>query len=233
MPPSSKRAAIILAGGESSRFGSNKALQLLAGKPLICHVAERLSRIADETLVVIGYREPRAGYEAVLPSSVRIMNDGQEGKTPLIGIVAGLQAVKSEHALICACDIPFVKEEVVELLFQRASGADAVIPRWNGGHIEPLEAVYRTASTLKATRETLSLSGLPLRVMIGKLAQVVYVSVEDEIGRINPDLRTFFNVNTREDMERAEELCAREYSPASLKPEQDVGTDGFGKRGGA
>ena len=213
MPPSSKRAAIILAGGESSRFGSNKALQLLAGKPLICHVAERLSQIADETLVVIGYREPRAGYEAVLPSSVRIMNDGQEGKTPLIGIVTGLQVVKSEHALICACDIPFVKEGVVELLFQRASGADAAIPRWNGGHIEPLEAVYRTASTLKATRETLTFSGLPLRAMIGKLAQVVYVSVEDEVGKLDSDLRTFFNVNTREDMERAEELCTRDYLP--------------------
>jgi molybdopterin-guanine dinucleotide biosynthesis protein A len=49
--------------------------------------------------------------------------------------------------------------------------------------------------------------------MIGKLAQVVYVSVEDEIGRVNPDLRTFFNVNTREDMERAEELCTRDYLP--------------------
>jgi molybdopterin-guanine dinucleotide biosynthesis protein A len=213
MPPSSKRAAIILAGGESSRFGSNKALQLLAGKPLICHVAERLSQIADEILVVIGYREPRAGYEVVLPSSVTIMNDGQEGKTPLIGIATGLQATKSEYALICACDIPFVKEEVVELLLQRASGVDAAIPKWNKGHIEPLEAVYRVASTLKAAQETLALTGLPLRVMIGKLAQVVYVSVEDEIGRVNPDLRTFFNVNTREDMERAEELCTRDYLP--------------------
>jgi molybdopterin-guanine dinucleotide biosynthesis protein A len=213
MPPSSKRAAIILAGGESSRFGSNKALQLLAGKPLICHVAERLSQIANETLVVIGYREPRASYEAVLPSSIRIMNDSQEGKTPLIGIATGLQGVKSEHALICACDIPFVNEGVVELLFRRASGADAAIPRWNGGHIEPLEAVYRTASTLKATRETLTFSGPPLRVMIGKLAQVVYVSVEDEIGKLDSDLRTFFNVNTREDMGRAEELCARDCLP--------------------
>jgi molybdopterin-guanine dinucleotide biosynthesis protein A len=213
MPPSSKRAAIILAGGESSRFGSNKALELLAGKPLVCHVAERLSSVAGEILVVIGYHESRAGYEAVLPSSVRIMNDGQEGKTPLIGIVTGLQAAKSEYALICACDVPFVKEEVVELLFQRASGVDAAIPKWNKGHIEPLEAVYRVASTLKAAQETLALTGLPLRVMIGKLAQVVYVSVEDEIGRVNPDLRTFFNVNTREDMERAEELCTRDYLP--------------------
>jgi molybdopterin-guanine dinucleotide biosynthesis protein A len=213
MPLSSKRTAIILAGGESSRFGSNKALQLLAGKPLIRHVAERLSQIADETLVVIGYREPRPGYEAVLPSSVKIMNDSREGKTPLIGIATGLQATKSEYAFICACDLPFVKQEVVELLYRRASGADAAIPKWNQGHIEPLEAVYRTSSTLVATRETLSPSGSRLKAMISKLGKVVYVSVEDEVGILDSDLRTFLNVNTREDMDRAEELYSRKYSP--------------------
>jgi molybdopterin-guanine dinucleotide biosynthesis protein A len=213
MHPSPKRTAIILAGGESSRFGSNKALALLAGKPLVCHVAERLSSVAGEILVVIGYHEARAGYEAVLPSSVKIMNDSQEGKTPLIGIATGLQAAKSEYAFICACDVPFVNQEVVELLYHRASGADAAIPKWNQGHIEPLEAVYRTPSTLVATRETLSLFGSPLKVMIDKLGKVAYVSVEDEVGILDSDLRTFLNVNTREDMDRAEELYSRKYSP--------------------
>jgi molybdopterin-guanine dinucleotide biosynthesis protein A len=141
------------------------------------------------------------------------MNDSQEGKTPLIGIATGLQDTKSEYAFICACDVPFVNQEVVELLYRRASGADAAIPKWNQGHIEPLEAVYRTSSTLLATRETLSPSGSPLKVMIGKLAKVVYVSVEDEVGILDSDLRTFLNVNTREDMDRAEELYSRKYSP--------------------
>ena len=206
MLPSSKRAAIVLAGGESSRFGSNKALGLLVGKPLVRHVVERLSHVVDEILVIIGHNESRAGYDPILPSSVQVMNDEQEGKTPLIGIVTGLQAAKSHYALVSACDIPFVNEEVIGLLFRRASGVDAAIPRWNEGHIESLEAVYRTASTLQAARGTLAPSGLPLREMIGKLAQVAYVSVEHEIAKIDPDLRTFFNVNTREDMERAEKM---------------------------
>jgi molybdopterin-guanine dinucleotide biosynthesis protein A len=212
MPLSSKRTAIILAGGQGSRFGSNKALALLAGKPLVSHVTERLSHIADETLVVIGHGERRADYEAILPSSAKVINDCQEGKTPLIGIVTGLQAASSEYAFICACDTPFVNERVVELLFRRASGADAAIPRWNGGHIEPLEAVYRTASTVVAVRETLTVSGQPLRVMIGKLAQVVYVSVEDEVSKLDPDMRTFFNVNSREDMEAAEQILSKTLS---------------------
>jgi molybdopterin-guanine dinucleotide biosynthesis protein A len=212
----SRRAAIVLAGGGSSRFGSSKALAVLAGKPMICHVTWRLSNVVDEILVIIGHGESRAQYKAVLPSSVRVMNDEQEGKTPLIGIVTGLGAASSPYVLVSACDIPFVNEEVVKLLFQRASGADAAIPRWRNGDIEPLEAVYRTASTLKAARATLVPSGLPLREMIRKLAQVVYVSVEDDIGRVDPDLRTFFNVNTREDMAFAEKLHTAESIPSKV-----------------
>jgi len=45
------------------------------------------------------------------------------------------------------------------------------------------------------------------------LVKVVYVSVEDEVGMLDSDLRTFLNVNTREDMDRAEELYSRKYSP--------------------
>jgi len=162
--------------------------------------------------VVIGYRELKAGYEAALPGSVRIVNDEQEGKTPLIGIAAGLQAAESEYAFICSCDVPFVNRAVVGLLFDRASGADAAIPKWSQGHTEPLEAVYRTSSTLVATRETLPLDGSRLKVMIDKLGKVVYVPVEAEIRALDSDLRTFFNVNTRGDMDRAEELCGREFS---------------------
>ena len=225
----SKRAAIVLAGGESSRFGSNKALELLAGKPLISHVTRRLSDVADEILIIIGRDESRAEYEAILPRSVRVMNDERDGKTPLIGIVTGLGAASSDYAVICACDIPFVSEEVIKLLFQRASGADAAIPRWNQGHIEPLEAVYRTASTLNAAQETLAPSGLPIREMIRKLVHVLYVSVEDEISKLNPDLRTFFNVNTKKDMDRAEKLYRKECSLKSLKLNQDVGTGRIGQ----
>jgi molybdopterin-guanine dinucleotide biosynthesis protein A len=213
----SRRAAIVLAGGESSRFGSSKALAVLGGKPLVSHVTRRLSNVVDEILVIIGHSEPRAEYEAIFPSSVRIINDEHLGKTPLVGIVTGLGAASSGYALVSACDTPFINEEVVELLFQRASGADAAIPKWRKGDIEPLEAVYRTPSTLKAAQATLAPSGLPLREMIRKLAQVVYVSVEDEVARVDPDLSTFFNVNTKEDMASAERLHSRMHSLKSFE----------------
>jgi len=207
-PAGPSRSAIILAGGMSSRFGVNKAFQTLAGKPLICHVAERLSNVVDEVLVVVGRNAPTIEYSAILPDSVRVINDEVDGQTPLVGIVSGLRSVTSDHVAVLACDIPFVKDSVLELLFQRAINVDAAIPRWKGGRIEPLEAVYRRARTLLAGEEALAHGGLSQREMINRLTRVVYVSVEDEVAVVDNGLRTFFNVNSREDLAMAEKMIA-------------------------
>ena len=204
----SNRAAIVLAGGRSLRFGLNKALQILAGKPLICHVVEHLSNVAEDVLVAIGRGEPRAEYHAVLPSHVRVINDELEGKNPLVGILTGLRATKSDYVAVLACDLPFVNDAVIELLFRRALNADAAIPRWESGRIEPLEAVYRRLPTLRAAEEAMAKEGSSQRDMISRLARVVYLSVEDDVRSIDPSLRTFFNVNTRKDMITAERIIA-------------------------
>jgi len=218
-----KRAAIVLAGGESSRFGSNKALQVLAGKSLVRRVVERVSEVTGEVVVVVGRGEPTAEYCAFLPSGVRVANDDLEGKNPLVGIVTGLSAAESDYAAVLACDIPFVNTKVIELLFRRASDADAAIPRWNCQSIEPLQAVYRRVPTLRAASETLAPADLSLEDMIRKLGRVVYVSVEDEIANIDHGLSTFFNINTREDMKVAERMLAEKdlsFERSSVKRSQ-------------
>jgi len=161
-------------------------------------------------LVVIGHGEPRAEYQAILPSHVRVINDELEGKNPLVGIVTGFKAAKSNYAAVLACDIPFVRDAVIEHLFRRASGSDAAIPRWNTGRIEPLQAVYRRLPTLRAAQEALAKKGSSQKEMISKLARVVYVSVEDELRSIDPTLHSFFNVNTRKDMTIADRIIAEE-----------------------
>ena len=213
-----ERSAVVLAGGRSSRFGASKALQPLAGKPLIRHIVERLSSVVGEVVVVIGQGELAAEYCSVLPDSIRVINDELEGKTPLVGIVTGFRSVRSNLVAVLACDIPFVNDAVIELLFRRAPNANAVIPRWNGGRIEPLEAVYRRLPALNAGEEALAEGGLSQKEMIRKLAHVVYVSVEGEIAGVHPGLRTFFNVNTREDLAIAEKLIAEK----SITPRGDA-----------
>ena len=199
------------------RFGSDKALQTLSGRQLIRHVVERVLAVTREVVVVVGRGDPKAEYYKALPTSVRVVNDDLEGKNPMIGIVSGLAATESDYAAILACDVPFVNSGVIELLFRRASNADAAIPRWNRQRrIEPLQAAYRRIPTLKAALGTLTPADLSLEDMIKKLDRVVYVSVEDEIANIDHGLSTFFNVNTREDMEVAERMLA-EKERSSVK----------------
>jgi len=208
----SKRAAIVLAGGRSLRFGSNKALQTLGGKPLICHVIDRLASL-DDIAVVIGRRERATKYRAVLPKRVRVINDYEEGKNPLIGVVSGLQSAVSDYVAVLACDAPFVNDAVIDFLFRCALDGDAAVPRWDGGRIEPLQAVYQRLPALSAAQEALGDKDASHREMINRLRRVVYVSVESEIRRIDPSLHTFFNINTREDLSIAKRILAEESYP--------------------
>ena len=125
-----------------------------------------------------------------------------------MGIVTGLRATKAEHAVVLTCDVPFVNSKVIQLLMERAQHADAVVPRWGAGQLEPLQAVYRSESMLREAEKALVLGYLSPTSAIKKLAGVVYVSVEDEIRLVDPELRTFFNVNTREDVARAEAILS-------------------------
>jgi len=210
----STAAVIVLAGGLGSRLGSNKPLQRVAGKPLINYVIERVSGLSDDFLVVIARDTSKSKYLEVLPNFTRVINDEREAKSPLVGIVTALRATKSQYAAVLTCDIPFVNRRVIQLLLERVSDADAVIPRWKTGHLEPLQAVYRREPTLHEAQEALAKGYLSPIDVIKKLARVIYVSIEDEIRMIDPELRTFFNVNTRQDMARAEMM---------LMQRQDVG----------
>lgn len=196
----SKRALIILAGGLGSRLGSKKALQTIAGRPMIEHIVQRVSNVAQELLVVIGRDESRSEYLTVMPDSVKVINDELGGKSPLLGIVTGLKATDARFAAILSCDIPFVNGRVIEFLFELASNVDAAVPRWRSGHLEPLQAVYRRAVALREAEDTLIRGQLSPTEFIRRLPQVVYVPIEGEIETIDPDLRTFFNVNTTDDL---------------------------------
>jgi molybdopterin-guanine dinucleotide biosynthesis protein A len=204
-------AVILLAGGLGSRLGSDKALQPVAGKPLIRHIIQRVSGLSDEFFVVTARNASRSEYSAILPDFISVISDEPKGKSPLVGIVTGLRAAKSQYAVVLSCDIPFVNRRVIELLLDRASGADAVIPRWREGHLEPLQAVYRRDPVLREAEQALAKGRLSPIDAINNLARVVYVSIEDEIESIDPGLRTFFNVNTKQDVATAEMMFMREH----------------------
>lgn len=203
-----KKSAVVLAGGFSKRFGRDKCLVELAGKPLVVHALERVSNLVDERIVVVSSEAQRRALFNMLGSRARLVVDKYEGQSPLVGALTGFEIVQGEYSLLLPCDTPFVSSGVAELLFDLCVNRSAVIPRWPNGFIEPLQAVYRAESAAAAARVALEEGKHNLSSMIARMHRVRYLSTL-VLQQLDPKLLTFFNVNTPIDLRRAESLIGK------------------------
>ncbi len=127
--------AAILAGGKSSRMGSNKAFLKLKGKTFIELQIELLRKIFDE--IFISANTP-SEYEYL---NLPVFKDVYPGKGPLGGIYTSLINASSYHTFMLACDMPFVGLELIKHLKDLTKKFDVVIPKSERG-LEPLHAFY-------------------------------------------------------------------------------------------
>ena len=199
-----KKSAIVLAGGLSNRFGHDKGLLQLAGKPLILHVLDKISTIVDEVLIVVGSIQQAKVY-AILNLNAKIVIDKYEIQSPLVGAITGFENANGEYSLLLPCDTPFVSSRIASLLLEKCVNRDAVIPRWPNGYIEPLQAAYRTKSAITAANTALENKKLDMRSMIANLGKVTYTSTLT-LKQVDPNLVTFFNINTPEKIRKAEAM---------------------------
>jgi molybdenum cofactor guanylyltransferase len=209
------RSAIILAGGSSSRFGEDKGTVLLNGKPLLAHVVDAVKGVAEEVIVVTSTKERADAYAKLVSPKVKFVLDVCESKGALVGALSGFEAAEGKYSLLLPFDNPLVSKDVVSLLFECAAGKAAAIPRWTNSEVEPLHAVYNTDLALQAAKEALAQDELDLKVMISKLRGVRYISTL-VIEQIDPDLHTFFNVNTPVDLKKAAAMS----KPKPVKPKK-------------
>ena len=205
------RSAVILGGGFSKRFGRNKGLVELAGKPLILHVVEKVASIADEVVVVASSAAQREGLRSLLPSGADVVIDKCEMQSPLVGAATGFETAQGKYSLLLPCDTPFISSSVLLLLLDLCINGSAAVPRWPNGYIEPFQAAYHTRSALAAAESALKERRLNMRSMILRMIRVRYISTE-LLRQIDSELLTFFNVNTQGDLKRAEGILKRRNS---------------------
>jgi molybdopterin-guanine dinucleotide biosynthesis protein A len=134
-------AGIVLAGGKSSRMGTPKAWLDWHGSALVRRVCGIVARGAAGPVVVV--RAPGQELPA-LPDGVRVVEDAREGRGPLQGILAGLQAVDSDVAFVSSVDLPLLHPRFVAAVCRAADGVDAAVPEL-AGYRQPLAAAYRPA----------------------------------------------------------------------------------------
>jgi molybdenum cofactor guanylyltransferase len=194
---------IILAGGKSRRLGQDKASTVLAGKPLIVHVLERLNASVDSIVVVTrpGQELPAEAAQRFRPA---VFQDLYPGAGPLGGLLTGLSAAGSFPAIAVACDMPFLEPALLHALLDHLPGYDAVVPVLDG-MTQPLCAAYAGTciDSLKARLEANQLR------LIDWLNDINVRRVLDQEWKVaDPDGLSFFNLNTPDDLAKAEAVLA-------------------------
>lgn len=203
-----ERSAIVLAGGTSSRFGQDKTVLELRGRPIIRYVVDAVKGIVDEVILVTSDPKRAGEYSRLVGTKVKFALDVEDAKGPLVGAFTGFQTASNKYSLLLAADTPFISRDVLNLLFELCHGKSAAIPRWPNQQIEPLQAVYHTKTALEAARIAIAEDKLNVRAMIENMGGVRYVSTL-VIQELDPELKTFFNINMPLDLKYAERLLEK------------------------
>ncbi|WP_333871099.1 molybdenum cofactor guanylyltransferase [Desulforamulus putei] len=188
MDSKSPFSAVILAGGNSSRMKTNKAMLQLHGKPIIQIIIDRLIPHFKEILIISN--QPHQYSYFGLP----VYGDIFLNRGPLAGIHSGLTHISTPGAFFVACDMPFVDPRLARQLTNDLHVYQAVVPRL-GRYFQPLHAAYRK-ECLPAVEKALQREHS--RIMsFYDLVHIKYFDF-DQYPEYNWD-RVFFNVNTPED----------------------------------
>ncbi|MFC2032541.1 molybdenum cofactor guanylyltransferase, partial [Chloroflexota bacterium] len=134
------------------------------------------------------------------------ITDIYPGKGSLGGVYTGLTASDSFYNLVIACDMPFLNQSLLKYMMQLSVDFDVVVPRL-GNMVEPLHAVYSKACLMPI--ESMLKQGKLSVFKLFTQVKVRYVEAE-EIDRFDPEHLSFFNINTKADLERAKKLASEE-----------------------
>jgi molybdopterin-guanine dinucleotide biosynthesis protein A len=193
---------VILAGGLSTRYsGENKAFLKVGGTRILDRLFAVYTELFDEIILVTNRPSDFLAWDAL------IVTDIFPVRSSLTGIHAGLFYARHPFAFFSACDTPFLKKEVVETVLDSLDpGIDLVIPRTSAG-FEPLCAAY-SQRCLKAAEDHILQNKFKIQMALsGKRVRAI---PEDVLREKDPDLRSFFNVNSPEDLARAEQFVKSE-----------------------
>lgn len=219
---------VILAGGKSERFGSNKALYtsgsvsllgrqvrevLKAGQPpesiiVSLHEEKEEAEIVEALRRDVGLAVDGRGkgtvqnipISFVFDTDVTSLDDGS--RAPILGLSAAFKRVGKGQVQVLPCDTPQFDAAVITYLRGRVEGLgepwDAVLPQWNNGYIEPLHGTYKVEEFSGRLERCIASGDYKLLNILVNRERIVHVSIEAEIGPLHPGVDVFLNVNAKD-----------------------------------
>ncbi len=179
---------VVLAGGKSSRFGSNKALVHVGGIPLIKDICNQLSGILRNIVVIANSPED---YSFI---GLPVIQDRVPRKGPISGIYTSLETTCTPWIFVVPCDLPFFSYKLCTTLAKYSNGADATCFQHNN-LIEPLPALLHI-DVLNQTRLLFERGDYALNSLLNKSTTTI-IPIEHCMNSIDPKM--LINCNTIED----------------------------------
>lgn len=194
-------AAIVLAGGKSTRMGTNKAMIMVKEQRMLEGAVENLSKAFPQVLISANDNF----YEDL---GVPVFADVYRESGPLGGIHSGLKNSGYHINFFTACDMPFIDTRLALYMVESSKGFDAVVPKI-GDYYQPLFAVY-TKSCIDAIEDKI-LAGRNKITSFYQQIKIRFLEEDELIKFGNPDTM-FFNVNTPGDLQTAKAIAGREIN---------------------
>ena len=181
---------IILSGGKSVRMGRDKAFIEIDGIPIIQRIYDIFQKIFTEIIIVTNQKEFYSGFKAKIVSDL-IINNGALG-----GLYTGLFFSSNPYSFCVACDMPFLKESMIQYLIKQANEYDVIVPRTEDG-LQPLHAVY-SKNCLESIKNIIAMG----KYKIIDFYPLVKTKIIEESEFISLDINlnlmreSFVNINT-------------------------------------
>ncbi len=207
-----KRAVLILAGGRARRFQStgtewqDKALAKISGKPLLIHAIENVAGVVDEVAVSVNDEMRKEKYTEILKKyalqKVKLVVDEVVSHVsgPNVAIMSGLKAVQATYCLTLPCDMPFLQSKVADYLFREAEGFEVTVPTWPNGRLETLLMILKRNVALEITETLCSLKRPRSDDIPRSASKLMLASPVNHIKTLDPELKSFVNINSKEDL---------------------------------
>jgi molybdopterin-guanine dinucleotide biosynthesis protein A len=185
-----KITGIILSGGKSRRMGENKAFIKIEGVPIIQRIYTLFKELFQEVIIVTNQVELFNNFDS------KIYSDLLPNKGVLGGLYTGIFFSTFRYSFCVACDMPFIKQSLVQYLIKHIGDEDVIVPRTKDG-LQPLHAIY--------SKHCLD----PIKIIIeqGKYKIIdfyhmvkVKIVEENDFVSLDPLRKSFINVNTPEEL---------------------------------
>jgi molybdopterin-guanine dinucleotide biosynthesis protein A len=215
--PTAPLSAAVLAGGRSTRLGTDKALLTLHpdGPPLATIVLDLLRHLSDDLFLV---SPPRPAYSTL---GTPVLPDLYGATGPLGAIASALTHARHAFCLIVSCDMPFLNPDLLYWMARKPRDYDVLVPKLRGESRQGSGFVFQTMHAIYGKR---CLPAIERALAEGRLQTVSFFSEvkveaidEEETRQFDPDLRSFFSVNTPEALVQAHRRSREKMHPQDLE----------------